>query len=348
MIEDSGAIVQINPWGKKGLVEDIAPLFNGWINELKPDVYVISTSADIGWVVLPFIDPRIATFTIGHNNEDTFYLPLRHYHSFITTAIGVSNEICEQYKVSCHMREEDVASIPYGVEVRQNMDPGSDKGTVELIYVGRLEEDQKKISDLIAIIKKLSEREEPYHIRIVGDGPCKPDLLEQLSAEIKAGKADITGWLSKNEVIKLLRQADIFILTSAFEGFSIALTEAMANGCCPVVTDIKSGNQQLIANGQNGFLIPVGDTHAFTDRLSELIRNRQKLNALRMAAWEKGRQFGVAIMAKNYESCFENALEKGKLNPRNPNKNFPLMSTCTSKYPNWLRRIKQVFVNNLN
>lgn len=346
MIDDSKATVHVRPWKKKGLVQDLAPYFNDWINKLKPDVYVISSSADIGWVVLPYMNPRIATFTLGHNNEETYYLPLRHYHSFITTAVGVSDEVCTQYRTNCNMNREDVEWIPYGVEVREEMTPTASEGPVQLIYVGRVIEGQKRISDLITIAKHMSASGTDYRLQIVGDGDEMPKVHELLRDEIAAGIVETPGWLSKDQVLKALRNADIFVLTSAFEGFSIALTEAMANGCCPVVTDIRSGNQQLITSGENGYLLPVGDTAAFVTVLKNLIADRSKLNAMRMAAWEKGRQYSVERMVAAYEESFARAIEKCKRNPRATDPAFPLMSTCISKYPDWLRRIRLVFVNN--
>jgi hypothetical protein len=86
-----------------------------WFNELGADVHLISTSWDLGWTVLPLLDPRIATLTIGHNDQETFYSPVRHYKKFLTRAIGVSDEICRKYVEECGMPAERVEWIPYGV-----------------------------------------------------------------------------------------------------------------------------------------------------------------------------------------------------------------------------------------
>src|SRR5882724_12278766 len=60
-IENSGAIFHNQLWSKNSLVEEAAPILANWMNKLKPDVYVVSVSPDIGWVVLPFLLPGIAT-----------------------------------------------------------------------------------------------------------------------------------------------------------------------------------------------------------------------------------------------------------------------------------------------
>ena len=340
LIEDSKAMVHVRPWKKKGLVTDIAPYFNSWLTQLNPDVYVISGSADIGWVVLPLLPPGIATFAIGHNNEETFYAPARHYHPFLSAAIGVSQEICSQFVASSNMPPEKVEWIPYGVESIELLPAPNHNAPIRIVYVGRVVEEQKRISDVIEIIQKLAKSGTAYRLCVVGDGPDMPRFKEVLKSEIENGHIELKGWLSKPDVLTALRMSDVFLLTSAYEGFSIALTEAMANGCCPVVTDIKAGNQQLINDREDGYLVEVGNTDSFVSLLQQLSQDRIQLYNFRKAAWMKGSQYSISRMADAYEKQFNIAKLKGLENPRKADLNFPLMSSCVSSYPDWLRRIK--------
>jgi hypothetical protein len=66
---------------------------------------------------------------------------------------------------------------------------------------------------------------------------------------------------------------------------------------------------------------------------------------MRMAAWETGREYGIDRMVDNYVSCFERAIEDARANPRTPDPAFPLMESCRSKYPLWLRRVKARLVS---
>lgn len=340
-IEESGAVVHIKPWKRNGLVRDTAPVFANWINSLQPDCYIISGSADIGWVALPLLGSGIATFTIGHNDTDNFYLPVKHYSQFLTKAIGVSKKICENYIDISGFPVPDITCIPYGVETSSTVDKDTAPDVLKIIYVGRVVEEQKKVSDLIAIAKELYKTNVKFTLRIIGDGPQMSELKAALSKEINNDKVTLSGWLEKDEVIKALRRSDIFILTSAYEGFSIALTEAMANGCCPVVTDIPSGSQQLINNGSNGFLIGLGNVDEFTNQLTQLSGNRQELDKVREAAWTTGKAYSIARMVESYEDCFIQAFTAIKNKPlRLPAADFPLMESCRSKYPNWARRLK--------
>jgi hypothetical protein len=110
-IEESKAILHTELWDADGFVEETAPVLAKWLNELAPDIYLISASGDIGWIVLPLLDPRIATLTIGHTDSETYYLPARHYRPFLTRAIGVSPEVCVSYVLSCVIDKERVEWI---------------------------------------------------------------------------------------------------------------------------------------------------------------------------------------------------------------------------------------------
>ena len=342
-IEKSGAIFHNKLWPASSLVEEAALVFANWLNKLKPDVYIVSVSPDIGWVVLPYLSPDIATIAIGHNDSNTFYEPAKHYAPFLTKAIGVSTEICHNYINKSGIKKENVAWIPYGVESSPTEPHAlypAGANSLSLVYVGRLEDEQKRASDLIKIIKLLVKEKVDFNFKVIGDGPLFGKLKEELSAEISQGIVQLTGWLNSDELMQHLRNSDVFVLTSKYEGFCISLIEAMANGCCPLVTDIESGNKELVTNEKNGFVVPVGDIEGFAEKIKFLTVNPAKLFELRQNAWNSGREYSVERMVDSYYDCFEEAkIEAGKY-PRRNDPEFPLMESCRSKYPKWLRRAK--------
>lgn len=339
---DAGAILHTGLFKKSKLVDEAAPFFAKWVNKMRPDIYLISVSGDIGWLALPYLNPSIATITIGHTDSQTFYAPARHYHSFLTKAIAVSDQVCEEYISDCGLLPQQVKCIPYGVKV--NIDPPVEhnRELLQIVYVGRIDETQKRISDLAAIAKQITAKNLPFHLKVIGDGPERSALEEKLADEIAAKKVEFTGWLENEKIINLLRQSDVFVLTSAYEGFCIALVEAMANGCCPVVTNIRSGNKQLIRDSENGFINEIGDVNAFVDKLTYLQQNRSQLEKMRIAAWQMGKKYSIPAMADNYEECFLEAIQDARATLRKIDPGFPVMESCRSLYPRWIRRIKKL------
>ena len=347
-IRDSGASVHERPWGNASIVEDSVDPFTRWVHGFSPDAYLISGSNDIGWVALPHLNPSIATFMTAHNDSETFYQPLRHYKKFLTRAVGVSDTICRKYVDECGMASDRVDWIPYGVETLSSFDanvsrvadrPDSER-PIKLAYVGRFENTQKRIDDIVAVAQRLAAEGVAFEFDLIGDGEAMPDVRAELSGLLDRDVVRIHGWLPSDQVIQKLRESEVFVLASAYEGFCISLIESMANGCVPVVTDIESGNKQLVNDGVNGFVVPVGDVDAFVDRIKALAGNRKLLREMRERAWQTGREYSIDRMVESYERCFEAAIEDTRLNPRTPDPDFPLMESCRSRYPLWMRRLK--------
>jgi sugar transferase (PEP-CTERM/EpsH1 system associated) len=116
---------------------------------------------------------------------------------------------------------------------------------------------------------------------IVGDGPLYPALTQMIEQQ---GLQDMV-WLAgdRKDVPDLLQTMDVFVLPSLGEGISNTVLEAMASGL-PVVATKVGGNVELVEQGFNGSLVPVGDYQALSVALVALLsdnslRARQGVNA---------------------------------------------------------------------
>lgn len=78
------------------------------------------------------------------------------------------------------------------------------------------------------------------------------------------------GKVSEEELARLYRQATFFVLSSDQEGFGLVVVEAMASGI-PVVSTASGGPEEIITHGEDGFLVPVGDTPSLVDAMEELV-----------------------------------------------------------------------------
>lgn len=342
----AGAEVHQNLWKPVHLPEEKAPLLADWVNRSNIDFYVISISPDVGWLALPLLDPSIPTFSIAHNDIGAFYEPLKHYHPFMDCAIGVSETIRRKI-VECGVPKDRTTNIAYGVhpltesEVteRQNKSP---VGPLQIAYVGRMVQEQKRVMEFVPLVAELVRREVSFKLHLIGDGDARLPLVAELKRLGLDNHVEFSGWLSSHEVNQHLRFMDAFVLLSDYEGFPVALLEALGHALVPVVTIIESGNLELVSHEQNGFTIPVGDMNGFADRLEQLARDRGTLNRLRRAAWETSLNYSIDSMAESYLECFAKTKEKAvkrdyRANLPSP---FPVMPSCRSNYPPWLRKIK--------
>ena len=344
---EGGAEVTMKLWQRRHLPEEKASRLANWVNRERPDAYVVSASPDVGWLALPLLDSSIATFTIAHNDVGAFYEPLKHYRPFVDCAIGVREAINQKIIRDCGVPVERARQIPYGVQpisLEQLAERSSEpEHPLAIGYVGRIVQEQKRVLDFVPLVRELTNLNVSFQLEIIGDGPDRNDLERQLKA-MGAGKdVEFTGWLSPEKVKTKLAALDVFLLLSDYEGLPVALLEAMAHGVVPVVTRIESGNTQLVRDGENGFVLPVGDAAGFAARLEALAGDREALAGLGRAAWETSKQYSIETMADNYAAAFTEVAERvsTRREREGVGANYPVMNSCRSKYPFWLRRIKQ-------
>jgi glycosyltransferase involved in cell wall biosynthesis len=318
------------------------------VNSRRADVYVVSISPDAGWLALPLLAPNVATVTIAHNDVAAFYEPLKHYYPFVDCAVGVSEETRRKIIEDCRVPAERTRRIPYGVpsitrdemEARCATRPGG-PGALRVGYVGRLVQLQKRVFDFVPLVEELTRGGVDFELHLVGEGPERAALAEEFERRSPDAPVKFWGWLSPAEVRERLLSLDVFLLLSDYEGLPVALLEAMGHALVPVVTRIESGNLELVRDGENGFVVPVGDVAGAAQRLGRLAVDAQALCRMKRAAWETGRQFSVEAMVENYIDCFAHVADAGfdREHRRAAPRPYPPMPSCVSRYPTWLRRI---------
>jgi glycosyltransferase involved in cell wall biosynthesis len=345
-LQRAGAEIHSNLWNKAHLPEDRAARLAAWIKANEVQVFIISISPDVGWVALPLLEPSVATVSIAHNDVGAFYEPLKHYHPFVDCAIGVSETIHQKIIRDCGVPGERARHIPYGVQpatLEQLSERRSElENPLAIGYLGRIVQEQKRVLDFVPLVRDLTQRNVRFQLEIIGDGPDRSELERQLKAAGLAEHLEFTGWLSPEKVKAKLRGLDVFLLLSDYEGLPVALLEAMAHGVVPVVTRIESGNTQLVRDGENGFVLPVGDMASFAARLESLASDRQALVVFGRAAWETSKQYSIEKMVDNYVTAFTEVAQRVSTRRKREGvgANYPVMNSCRSKYPFWLRKIK--------
>ena len=138
-------------------------------------------------------------------------------------------------------------------------------------------------------------------LMVVGDGPLRA-ALERLAAERGvAERVVFAGGVSAAGVRALLRQADVFVLNSSYEGLPHVVLEAMAEGV-PVVATDAGGTGELVEHGVTGLLVPVGAREALVAAIRTLLGEPHTARALRDgAARALESRFSYAAMVEDTE-----------------------------------------------
>ena len=219
----------------------------------------------------------------AHSDEDAFYDLLTYYEPMIARFVAVSQEIKVKLQQRIPHRARDILLRPYAVNVDTNSsrDYSSGDKPLRLVYAGRLQEKQKRVSDLIKLAQILENKKVNFELQIVGDGPSLGSLTQQVQSFQTSlqNRIHFTGKLPYHRIPAIFKSADICVMVSAFEGTSIAMLEAMASGCIPVVTRV-SGTSAVINPGENGYLAELGDLEQMAQIIQQLEADRDQLNRL--------------------------------------------------------------------
>lgn len=181
-------------------------------------------------------------------------------------------------------------------------------GQRNVIALGRFAP-QKNFPLLIAAFSKVAARNPGWHLSIVGDGPERP-RLEALRDSLGMGnRLHMPGKLRSPWTI--LRQADLFVLSSNFEGFPNVLAEAMAHGLPVVSTDCPAGPSDLVRHGIDGILVPPNDVDALADALSRLMTDEAYRAALGRRAPEVCQRFAEVAICDEWWRLIDEVLAVG-------------------------------------
>src|SRR5208283_4939767 len=169
------------------------------------------------------------------------------------------------------------------------------------VCVGRLSE-QKGQLRILEALARIAALNIPFRMVLVGDGPMRPIIEEQIRRLGLDQQVRVTGWMSNDDVRQEILAARAMVLPSFAEGLPVVLMEALALGR-PVVTTYIAGIPELVENGVNGWLIPAGSVEALADALRQVLQTdvdrltqMGKTGAARVAAMHDARTEAAKLL----------------------------------------------------
>lgn len=141
-----------------------------------------------------------------------------------------------------------------------------------VLGVGRLSA-QKDFSSLILAIAEVNKIK-PVRLLILGEGEEREKLEALVQMLALDQKVALPGYVENP--FAYMKNADLFVLSSAWEGLPSVLIEAMACGTAVLSTDCPAGPREILEDGKYGNLVPVGDVHALAAGILESLANPRK------------------------------------------------------------------------
>ena len=161
-----------------------------------------------------------------------------------------------------------------------------------LLGIGKLKP-QKDFPSLLRAFARI-RAERPARLIILGEGPRRKDL-QTLARKLRIHEdVELPGFVPNP--FAYLRQARVFVLSSAWEGLSNVIIEALACGCPVVSTDCPSGPAELLDHGNYGALVPVGNDEALAAAILQTLAKAHDRDRLLARA----KEFSVERATKQY------------------------------------------------
>lgn len=175
-----------------------------------------------------------------------------------------------------------------------------------IIAMGRLD-DQKGFDILLRAFARIKDRCANWQLTILGEGLQRAELENECRTLGLLGRVHMPGLIKNPHTV--LKQADLFVLSSRYEGFPNALCEAMACGLPVIATDCPSGPREIIRLGVDGLLVPVEDVEALATAMEELMADDSRRHHLGFRAAEITERFNLDRVMHLWDDLLEEVLE---------------------------------------
>lgn len=215
---------------------------------------------------------KIAQLHHDHHFDKKLFEDFKHHYSnidyFVLLTDRLRDEIGELMKP--YNSKTKCITIPNFLPFESKSDMVSKQKQV--IAVGRLHTD-KAFHRLIDAWALTYKKHPDWTLKIIGDGPLKSELHKQAETLGLTKSIVFTGPLSHDLVMQEMANSSIYAMTSISEAFPFVLMEAMYNYLPIVAYDVRVGPAALVKHEQTGYLIPDGDTNAFSEALCKLMES---------------------------------------------------------------------------
>lgn len=192
-------------------------------------------------------------------------------------------------------------SLTYDTFLREEDIPSKRK---EVMILARMDEKSKRISEALKIWQKVEQDggHPDWCLTIVGGGQDLP-YFKRIATRLGLQKVSFEG--RQEDALQYYRRASIFMMTSAYEGWGLTLTESQQMGVVPIAYHSYASLPEIISDGENGFIIPDEDKNEFYQKLTWLMDNTSERRKMASEAIRSSHRFEAGKVADVWTSLFK-------------------------------------------
>lgn len=215
--------------------------------------------------------------------------------------VCVSRKVSSNLQSTIHLTKKPVVVFNGIKKVKSlNITPLNPKRPV-FINVSRMTK-QKDHETLLLAFSKVTQKIPESKLLIVGSGPKHNEIKSLASSIVGGTQIEFAGWT--NNTRRLLKGANIFILSSKREGFPFTLLEAMSSSKAIISTNSPYGPDEILDNGRYGLLVKIKDTNALAKAMLSLAKNKLYRKYAKLA-FLRSKIFSEEDMLNSYSALFK-------------------------------------------
>lgn len=296
-----------------GLVKRLVSL----IKDLSIDIVHTNNYSSWLYVVIASLFCRINRLVhTEHSNvkeeKRRRYLAERFLAYFSNAVVAVSEQVKSKMVSKSGMSDARVRVIPNGISTTDFSRSPERRGPIRselglqdedilIGTVGRL----VPVKDHFTLLEAFAQvRKRLLNVRliIVGDGPLKSDLLTLVSKLKLENEVTLSG--ERRDIPEILSAMDIYVVSSISEGMSLSILEAMSTRL-PIVATAVGGNNEVIDDQVNGFLVPAQNSNVLAEHIHKLVVDREQRILMGIKSQERAQKsFDHKIMMQKYASLY--------------------------------------------
>lgn len=275
---------------------------------LKENAYdiLIPMNSAIAISVIPYLSQSLQIVNIVNSDTQRVYKAVSEYYDFVSKIICISPKQINVLEVKENVRKK-LKLIPHGVRIQSGfVRPQND--LIRIGFLGRIHHEHKGVLLIPEILQDITDS---FIFEIIGDGPDKQTLLN----ELEGYNINYNFWGFKKglEKEKIISQWDIMLFPSYIEGFGLTLIEVMKYGVIPIANEIKGITDYIITDKIDGFIVPANNIDVFKSNIKILLTNPVQRSKMSVSATKTiEEKYNLDVILDEYRTVFAESLNYKK------------------------------------
>jgi len=275
-----------------------------WLEAHPQDVIFVNDCSPVR-PALPYVPAGTRSVFVVHDSAQQYWGPAAENEAFLDAIVTVSDVIARQFRDrlldsgKVHVVHNGTL-FPDDVSLRSPEERADD-----LLFLGG-DKPFKGADDVLTLWPRLVER--GYEGRLHWYGGVSPDFESRIRALPQSGRIAVHGHVPRSELFERAAQSKIILVPSRVEPFGMVTVEGMGMGGVPVAWDVETGTQEIVTSGEDGILVPLGNTDAMAKAVLRVLGHYETMGP---RAREVARtQFSEEAMWGRYAAFLEDLMAR--------------------------------------